>query len=895
MPAASAEPRGAPEGLESVTKSRAGRRFRVALSVYLGLLVVSNIVALVRDAPPRRSSADSVQQFQTITKEFDRYAVEFAYRELHPEPDGPVLVLLHGSPGSSADFDRFVQSEALANRRIIVPDLPGFGLSTSERNDYSVRAHAEILSIFLNRLGFDEWDIAGFSMGGGVALELAAESPKRVRSITMMSAIGVQELELFGDYQLNHLIHGAQLAALRVLPWLVPHFGTWTGEFIGVPYARNFYDTDQRPLRGILERYESPMLILHGERDFLVPVEVAREHARIVPQSELVVLDASHFYVFLDPERAATELGSFLERLDRGEAKTRASAEIERLAASREAFDPTRIPPFVGPSLLLILSLIAFATLISEDLTCIGAGLLVAQGRIDLFSAAAACFFGILVGDMLLYLAGRLFGRPALTHAPLSWFVKPEAVDRAAAWFQERGGRVVFVSRFVPGLRLPTYVAAGVLRQSFATFSFYFVLAGLLWTPLFVAIASWAGAEAQAFAETFESWALPVLIVVILVLLSIQRVVVPAFTYRGRRMLAGRWRRIRHWEFWPPFVFYIPVVGWILWLALRHRGLALITAANPGIPTGGFIGESKSEILNALRDQESRVARFCVIRADWSEPERARAAEEFQSEHGLALPLVLKPDVGQRGSGVKILRDAESLKRALAGLRVTSLLQEFALGLEYGLFYVRKPSESEGRIFSVTEKVMPIIVGDGVRSVEDLILRDRRAVAQLDVYLDANAQRLLEVPASGAELPLVELGTHCRGAVFLNGERLVTGELTQAVERVSSRFEGFYFGRYDVIAASPEALRAGEFKVIELNGLTSEATHIYDPKTSLLTAYRVLFEQWSLAFQIASECRARGTKPSSMWNIVRETLRYRRLARGHRPAKARVGEPASTQ
>ena len=878
-----------------MTKSRAGRRIRLALVAYLVLLVISNITALLRDAPTPRSSANSANEFSSFSIDSESRDVKVAYRELNPHAAGPALVLLHGSPGSSSDFDRFLESQSLGDRRTIIPDLPGFGRSTRSNSDYSIHFHAACLELLFTRLKVDEYDLVGFSMGGGVALEMAASAPERVRSITLMSAIGVQELELFGDYQLNHLIHGAQLTAIRLLPWLIPHFGLWTGEFLGVPYARNFYDSDQRPLRGILESYESPMLILHGEDDFLVPVEVAREHARIVPQSELVLLDASHFYVFIDPERAATELGSFLERVDRGEAKTRASAESERVSASGESFDPRLIPPFAGPSLLVILALIAFATLISEDLTCIGAGLLVAQGRIDLTSAAAACFFGILVGDMLLYLTGRIFGRPALANAPLSWFVKPEAVNRAAAWFEERGGRVVFVSRFIPGLRLPTYVAAGVLRQSFATFSFYFVLAGLLWTPLFVAIASWAGAEAQAFAESFENWALPVLIGVVLVLLSIQRVVVPAFTFRGRRMLAGRWMRFRRWEFWPPFVFYIPVVGWILWLALRHRGLALVTAANPGIPTGGFIGESKSGILSSLRNEDGRIARYCLIRAEWSESERIKVAEEFQSKHGLSLPLVLKPDVGQRGSGVKILRDTESLKRALAELRVTSLLQEFEPGLEFGLFYVRKPSEAEGRIFSVTEKVMPVIVGDGIHSVEELILRDKRAVAQLDVYLDANASRLLDVPELGTELPLVELGTHCLGAVFLNGERLVTDELTQAVERVSSRFEGFYFGRYDVIAASPDALRAGEFKVIELNGLTSEATHIYDPKTPLWTAYRVLFEQWTLAFQIASECRARGTKSSSVWELVRETLRYRRLARGHGPAKARAVEPASAQ
>ena len=57
---------------------------------------------------------------------------------------------------------------------------------------------------------------------------------------------------------------------------------------LAISYARNFYDSDQRPLREILARYERPMLVLHGKRDALVPVEAAVEHARIVPQAQLV-------------------------------------------------------------------------------------------------------------------------------------------------------------------------------------------------------------------------------------------------------------------------------------------------------------------------------------------------------------------------------------------------------------------------------------------------------------------------------------------------------------------------------------------------------------------------------------------------------------------------------
>ena len=74
---------------------------------------------------------------------------------------------------------------------------------------------------------------------------------------------------------------------------------------LSVEYARNFYDTDQRPLRGMLERFAPPMLIVHGRHDVLVPFAAAREHHRLVPQSEMVVMDANHFMVFRSPQTLA--------------------------------------------------------------------------------------------------------------------------------------------------------------------------------------------------------------------------------------------------------------------------------------------------------------------------------------------------------------------------------------------------------------------------------------------------------------------------------------------------------------------------------------------------------------------------------------------------------------
>jgi len=122
--------------------------------------------------------------------------------------------------------------------------------------------------------------------------------------------------------------------------------------------------------------------------------------------------------------------------------------------------------------------LIALGTLASEDLTCLATGVLVAQGRISFAEGTLACLAGIFCGDILLFLAGR-FGR-ALTFWPSA------RLDEATAWLAQRGAIVVLISRFTPGLRLPTYLAAGLLRSDFWTFTGYFLLAAAIWTPLLV-------------------------------------------------------------------------------------------------------------------------------------------------------------------------------------------------------------------------------------------------------------------------------------------------------------------------------------------------------------------------------------------------------------------------
>ncbi len=347
------------------------------------------------------------------------------------------------------------------------------------------------------------------------------------------------------------------------------------------------------------------------------------------------------------------------------------------------------------------------------------------------------------------------------------------------------------------------------------------------------------------------------------------------------RKLAGWWGRWSRWEFWPPYLFYPPVVAYIAYLGIKFRSWTLFTAANPAIPASGFVGESKHQILEQLKEAAPWLP--CSTLLACGEPTRRVAdAAEFMRLHGLQLPVVVKPDAGQRGSGVSIVRSFAQLQEYLTRAPYPVILQEYIAGEEYGVFYYRYPCDRCGRIFSVTEKRMPVLLGDGKHTLEELILADDRAVCMSDFYLRKNAERIHEVPALGEEVQLVEIGTHCRGAIFLDGGDASTPELEAVIDKIAQTFEGFFFGRFDIRVPSRQDLVTGRnIKIVELNGVTSEATHIYDPKMSLVDAYRALFRQWRIAFEIGHRNRARGFRTTPVRELLHAVCEYGRMAQNY--------------
>jgi len=514
-------------------------------------------------------------------------------------------------------------------------------------------------------------------------------------------------------------------------------------------------------------------------------------------------------------------------------------------------------------------------TFVQEDLPTVSAALLAAAGNLSWQASFLGVFLGIWIGDALLYLLARSVGRPLLQHSWAKRFFEPAVVARSERWFLEKGTWLLLSSRFVPGTRLPTYLAAGFLRIPFGRFLLVTGTAVAVWTVGIFIFANIFGADLLRWLQQWNSsgWAVLLLAVALAILIRLSVKFGQKKFRRHIRATLGRWTR---WEFWPAWMFYLPVGANYLRLALKYRGFTLPTAANPGIFSGGFVGESKIATLHDLHATSPEFTSEAYLLEGATPSERFAALEQFRGQHGLDYPFILKPDVGQRGVGVKLIRTPEQATEYLHSANAPLLIQQYAPGpREVGVFYYRCPHEPRGHIFAITEKIFPTITGDGQSTIEELVWADERARFMADKYLSRFGDRRSVVLPAGETVKLVEAGNHAQGCIFRDGAHLGSAELEQRIDTISRGIDGFFIGRYDIRYSTDEDLRAGRnFQIIELNGAASEATSIYDSRNSLFAAYRTLFSQWELVFAIGAANRRRGcppTAPTLLWRKWRET------------------------
>lgn len=348
-------------------------------------------------------------------------------------------------------------------------------------------------------------------------------------------------------------------------------------------------------------------------------------------------------------------------------------------------------------------------------------------------------------------------------------------------------------------------------------------------------------------------------------------------------------RRVSFFEFWPGWIMYFPVgLQWI-GLSLWYRSMTLPFLANPRLTLSGMVGVGKSELMTQATGLCKETILPWVLFTVHKEEASTQAQEclGMAAAAGIHLPFVCKPDIGCRGVGVKLVKNAEELERVIAcyPVGVPLICQKLASWEpEVGIFYVKNPEAGCGNIVSLTFKYLPTVMGDGVSTLGALVQSDPRA-GQLQYLYEARHKHVWHsVPAHGEVVRLVFSASHSKGAIFRDGRAHITDALTQKIDDIMMGLPEFYYGRLDVKFSDLESLKMGKnMQVVEINGASAESIHIWDKDAKFWNAIKTLLWQYRTLFRIGAYHRKNGHTPPSLKVLIRHCLKERRLVEHYPP------------
>ncbi|MDR3227887.1 MAG: alpha/beta fold hydrolase [Puniceicoccales bacterium] len=826
-----------------------------------------------------------------------------------PVSEKPVFLLLHGAWGSGAELWPIAEKLAAEGFRVFVPDLFGSGASARDLSDFTAENAATIAAAFLQTpsRNVKQAHIVGVGQGGAVAVALAQKNPVLVRSLSLVSSVGAQEFDLLGNHIANSFVFWFHWLFIQAGEVALPHFGVLDNSPLNTRYAAVFRQSDLGGMKEFLGNYTGPLFLAHGEDDWVITADTARYTQKIAPHAKTFFTSGGH-RVF-EREKAA-ELAAQLAKFATASTTTTAApatpAAVPRNAAAMPAPEPAQ-----GARLVILMLIIIVCAFVAEDPTCLASGMLVHLGVIGWFPATLACLISILIGDFTLYLVGYALGRPALRVPPLKWIVPEYKIDRMAGWFEKKGFQgllLIITSRFIPASRLPTFICAGVMRLSFWRLSILFVVAAAVWAPVMVLGVGWLmetfGWDRDHVIDGFhqlKSYALWIILGALFAFWFLMHVVVPALTWRGRRMLV---MKVRHWarhEFWPDSLLYLPVATMVLGAALRRFNFGGVAAANTALgPLGGFTGEAKSTMFSALKNA-APLAKWTLISGgkNVTHDQRVEAVKRFMEENNLAFPIVLKPDAGDRGFGVNRITNEAQAAEWLTHFQDDAIAQEWVGGAEFEVVWCRQPAAAHGRILSVVAKEPVTVTGDGHRLLEDLIWADDRAVSRGDLFLRLNWRRGTEVLAAGEKLVLSHIGTHACGAHIRDRQELRTETLAAALDKIADTLcggqspsaaetengnvaGGLHYVVYDLRVETEEQLReGGRFVVTGVSGVCSVSSRLRDQSAraaySLASARRQIREAFAAADAVRKSARGQRQVSGLALFAIRAEARSRHI------------------
>lgn len=222
--------------------------------------------------------------------------------------DGAPLLLLHGW-GTSAELFAPLFDALQRGRRLIAPDLPGFGGTPPPSSPWSVHDYARWTTALLDRLGVERCDVIGHSNGGRIGIVIAAEQPDRVHRLVLTASAGIRPRH-GPRYRLRVATYKALRRAERSL--LLPHQAREAARRRADRRGSSDYRAASgtmratlvrlvnEDLRPLLPRVAAPTLLVWGDHDTETPLDDARVMERLIPDAGLAVFEGAGHYAYLE-------------------------------------------------------------------------------------------------------------------------------------------------------------------------------------------------------------------------------------------------------------------------------------------------------------------------------------------------------------------------------------------------------------------------------------------------------------------------------------------------------------------------------------------------------------------------------------------------------------------
>jgi pimeloyl-ACP methyl ester carboxylesterase len=227
---------------------------------------------------------------------------------LEERGDGRPLLLLHGWGVSSELFTPILDA-LQAGRRLIVPDLPGFGATAEPATPWSVHDYAAWCVALLDRLGIETCDLIGHSNGGRIGIVMAATYPGRVQRMVLAGSAGIRPRRTLRgvarvrSYKALRMVErsGVLPSALRdVARRRADQRGSADYRAVSGVMRGTLVRIVNEDLRTVLPHLNLPVLLIWGDKDTETPIADGQLMELLIPDAGLVVFEGAGHYAYLE-------------------------------------------------------------------------------------------------------------------------------------------------------------------------------------------------------------------------------------------------------------------------------------------------------------------------------------------------------------------------------------------------------------------------------------------------------------------------------------------------------------------------------------------------------------------------------------------------------------------